>query len=128
MHSQIQITFNPRRATLRLEGELDLKDRVELRRRLEDVIALGCVRLDVDGTGVTFIDSGCLRELDAARARMTALGRSLVVRRASPVFERVADVADRRQLLPRPGSWASAPALTEASTARLVAGRASRGA
>jgi hypothetical protein len=48
---------------------------------------------------VTFIDSACLRELDDGKARLAKLARSLVVRRASAVFERVANLSGYRGLL-----------------------------
>lgn len=99
MHSRFFVTFSPPRATLYLAGEFDFSDRAELHRRIEDAIVLGCVRLEVDGAAVTFIDSACLRELDAGKTRLTKLGRSLVVRRTSPVFERVANLCGYRGLL-----------------------------
>jgi anti-anti-sigma factor len=99
MHSRFFITFSPPRATLYLAGEFDITDRAELHRRIEDAIVLGCVRLEVDGAAVTFIDSACLRELDAGKTRLAKLGRSLVVRRPSPVFERVANLSGYRGLL-----------------------------
>jgi anti-anti-sigma factor len=99
MHSRFFITFSPPRATLYLAGEFDVTDRPELHRRIEDAIVLGCVRLEVDGAAVTFIDSACLRELDAGKTRLPKLGRSLVVRRPSPVFERVANLSGYRGLL-----------------------------
>jgi anti-anti-sigma factor len=99
MHSRFFITFSPPRATLYLAGEFDVTDRPELHRRIEDAIVLGCVRLEVDGAAVTFIDSACLRELDAGKARLAKLGCSLVVRRTSPVFERVANLCGYRGLL-----------------------------
>jgi anti-anti-sigma regulatory factor len=99
MHSRFFITFDPPRATLYLAGEFDLTERAELHRRIEDAIALGCVRLEVDSAAVTFIDAGCLRELDAGRVRLAKLGRSLVVRRTSPVFERVVTLSGYPGLL-----------------------------
>ena len=99
MHSRFFITFSPPRATLYLAGEFDITDRAELHRRIEDAIVLGCVRLEVDGAAVTFIDSACLRELDDGKARLAKLARSLVVRRASAVFERVANLSGYRGLL-----------------------------
>jgi anti-anti-sigma factor len=110
MHLRFLITFSPPRATLYLAGELDVDDRAELHRRIEDAIVLGCLRLEVDCAAVTFIDSGCLRELDAGKARLAKRGRSLVVRRTSPVFERAANLSGYRGLLTRPQtSGLSAP-------------------
>jgi anti-anti-sigma regulatory factor len=99
MHSRLFITFSPPRAALYLAGEFDLTDRTELHRRIEDAIVLGCVRLDVDGAAVTFIDSACLGELDAGKTRLGKRGRSLIVRRASSVFERAANLSGYRGLL-----------------------------
>ena len=113
MHSRFFITCNPPRATLCLAGEFDITDRAELHRRIEDAIVLGCVRLEVDGAAVTFIDSACLRELDDGKARLAKLARSLVVRRASAVFERVANLSGYRGLLTEPQtSGLSAPVVT----------------
>jgi anti-anti-sigma regulatory factor len=110
MHSRLFITFSPPRATLYLAGEFDVTERAELHRRIDDAIVLGCVRLEVDGAAVTFIDSACLSELDAGRARLAQRGRSLVVRRASPVFERVTNFSGYRGLLTEPQtSGLSAP-------------------
>jgi anti-anti-sigma factor len=99
MHSRFFITCNPPRAALYLAGEFDLTDRAELHRRIQDAIVLGCARLEVDGAAVTFIDSACLRELEAGMTRLAKRGRSLVVRRASPVFERAASLSGYRGLL-----------------------------
>ena len=99
MHSRFFITFSPPRATLYLAGEFDITDRAELHRRIEDAIVLGCVRLEVDGAAVTFIDSAWLKELDTGKTRLAKLARSLVVRRASAVFERVANLSGYRGLL-----------------------------
>jgi anti-anti-sigma regulatory factor len=90
MHSRFFITFSPPRATLYLAGEFDVTERAELHRRIDDAIVLGCIRLEVDGAAVTFIDASCLRELSAGKARLARLGRSFVVRRTSPVFDRAA--------------------------------------
>jgi anti-anti-sigma regulatory factor len=113
MHSRFFITCNPPRAALYLAGEFDLTDRAELHRRIEDAIVLGCVRLEVNGAAVTFIDSACLRELDAGKARLAKSGRSLVVRRASPVFERAANLSGYRGLL----TQSQAPGLSVPVTA-----------
>jgi len=122
MHSRFFITFNPPRATLYLAGELDVTERAELHRRIEDAVVLGCVRLEVDGAAVTFIDVGCLSELDAGRTGLATLGRSLVVRRTSPVFERVANLSGYRSLLTEPQTSGSSAPVT-APDGRTAFGR-----
>lgn len=87
MHSRLFITFNPPRARLQLSGKLDAGARGKLQRRLEDAVRAGCVRVEVDCTAVTFIDVGCVLELELVRDRLADLGHALVVRRSSAAFD-----------------------------------------
>lgn len=80
-------------AGLRVVGELDLSSRQHLRALLAELVARDVERVRLDLTGVTFIDCGCMAELDQCRRDAVASGRRFEVTGASAVVVRVAELA-----------------------------------
>jgi len=85
VYSQLLVTFGQRQAVLSVGGEIVAEAHVELARRLEDAVAVGCMRLEVDLADVTGIDDASLRELAFMKMRMEQSGRTLVVRGTPPL-------------------------------------------
>lgn len=83
----------PRRARLRVEGELDLATHDELRHRLRALCRRPCRVLELDVAEVSFVDAGCLRALDEARQVLAARGGRLEVVAASHCFALVSHLA-----------------------------------
>lgn len=80
-------------AGLRVVGELDLGSRERLRTLLVELGGTDVSRLWLDLEGVTFIDCGCMAELEHARRNALAVGRQLELTGASPTFLHVAALA-----------------------------------
>jgi anti-anti-sigma factor len=93
MHTELGITCDPPKARLRLSGEFDLSTN----ERVSDLFGLaearGCRHVELDLSGVSFIDVGTLYVLDAQRRRITSGGGSFVVVAESPCYRRVCDMA-----------------------------------
>jgi len=100
MASQLFLSLTPTRTGLHLIGEFDLAQRRALRRRITEALALCGQELDVDASKVTFVDCGTLWELERAQRQLARDGGRLTVRLASPIFRRVAMLADYPELLP----------------------------
>lgn len=100
MAAQMLLSFTPTRTTLHLIGELDLAQRRDLRRQLIDALAVCGDSLEIDASKVAFVDCGSLWELERAQRELARHGGRLTVRLASPIFRRVATLADYPELVP----------------------------
>ena len=80
-------------AGLRVVGELDLGSRERLRILLAELAGRDVPRVWLDLEGVTFIDCGCMAELDQCRRDIVAAGRMFEVTGASTAVARVAELA-----------------------------------
>jgi anti-anti-sigma factor len=100
MASQLLLSFTATNASLHLIGELDLAQRRALRRRVVEAVDLCGQDLQLDASKVTFVDCGSLWELDRARQELARRGGRLTVRAASPIFRKVALLADYPELVP----------------------------
>lgn len=100
MASQLLLSFTSTSASLHLIGEFDLAQRRALRRRLVEALALCGHELEVDTSKVTFVDCGTLWELERAHQELLRRGGRLTVRLASPIYRRVALLADYPELVP----------------------------
>jgi len=87
------IALDPPNAHLKLTGELDAFAAVQLRERVYEAVADGCLDYAVDASEVTFIDAGGLGALVGLTNKVTPLGGSVVVCAASTTFRWVADLA-----------------------------------
>ena len=82
-----------------LSGELDLSAREALERALDQALATGLHRVDLDLASLEFIDAGGLRIVEAAAARAVEDGREFMVRRPSKVTRRLLVLTDLEWLV-----------------------------
>lgn len=75
-----------------LEGELDSYSSEEFRNWLADQAGSGCLRVEVDLDGVTFIDSAGLAALLAGTKWLRGRDGDLVLRRPRPAASRVFEI------------------------------------
>ena len=80
---------HPDLGMLSVRGELDISTSGMLERELGDLLESGAERLEVDLSGVVFIDSSALSALVGARERATRRGLQLVLVSPSPACEKV---------------------------------------
>jgi anti-sigma B factor antagonist len=78
--------------TVRVRGELDIATAPLLRSALDGVYARRPARVEVDLSGVTFLDASSLGTLIAARRRLAAQRAVLVLVDPSPIVRRVLDI------------------------------------
>jgi anti-anti-sigma factor len=93
MHTELGLTCDPPKARLRLSGEFDLSTNEQVADLFELATACGCHDLELDLSGVSFVDIGTLNLLDAHRRRVTSAGGSFVVVAESSCYRRVCDLA-----------------------------------
>jgi anti-anti-sigma factor len=91
MTSDLGFTCDPPTATLRLSGELDLNAYEQVTDLFWLVAACGCHDLELDLSGVSYVDAGTLYLLDAQRRRVTSDGGSFVVIAESSTYRTVCD-------------------------------------
>lgn len=88
MEVTVALHSHGRTATVLLSGELDLASTTELDRAIDDLLAAGCARIEVDLSELGFCDSFGLNGLVRARNRCRARGGTLeVVNPAGEVAE-----------------------------------------
>jgi hypothetical protein len=123
VYSQLLITFASRHGLLRVAGVLDDTGRRQLRRRLEEAIGAGCLRLDVDCAQVRHVAPETLRDLTTARSELERRGGELVVRTPSLIFSRAVRLAGREDLLASPARRPGRGRASADSPARIRPGR-----
>lgn len=100
MYSQLLISYPVRQGTLRVADVLDGEAEADLQRRIDDAIAAGCTRLDVDCRRVVQVGWGSLAVLSAAKAYLESAGGALRVTKASAAFRGAAQAAGLHELVP----------------------------
>jgi len=85
--------------TARVTGEVDLATASDLRQRLEAVIDAGTGNLEIDLSGVTFLDSSGLLVLLAARQGLHDTSRRLTVLNPSRAVHRVFELSGLIEVL-----------------------------
>lgn len=88
----MQIThpsFRSPDAAVHAAGDLDIFDALQLRRALSDAASVGCTRIDVDLSGVGFVDVSALGLLSRAWQDLGRSGSRLVLVASSPRFQRM---------------------------------------
>ncbi len=103
MRTEFTFSCEPPTARLRVSGELDISSTDQLRDVLACLRLEGCTRLEVDLSGVVFIDAGSLRVLHREQLRLMIAGGDLEVVDASPCYRLVSGLAGYDSLLPVPG-------------------------
>lgn len=95
MPFRIIVTEAPPEALLTLDGELDIAAVTRLRAAVHDSLGRGALRVVIDLSGVTFLDSGGLWELIFCRHLVDGARRTLVVTGRSAAVERLVRIIDR---------------------------------
>jgi anti-anti-sigma factor len=75
-----------------VRGEVDIATAPLLRAVLDTVVGRRPTRVEVDLSGTTFMDAQALTTLSAVRRRLASRHATLVVRRPSPVVERLLEL------------------------------------
>ena len=89
MDFSLSTDASPPEAVVTAAGELDIFTAMQLSERLQDVIDVGCRRVQLDLAGVTFADAAALRVLDRFHRQLTAMAGTLSVVSWSPPLLRL---------------------------------------
>jgi len=87
---------------IRVAGDLDIGTAPRLIATVVDLIDEGCGRIDLDCSGVAFIDSAGIRALVVSRNEATQRGTILELVAASPSMSRVLEMTGLSSLLAAP--------------------------
>jgi anti-sigma B factor antagonist len=88
----IDLTIDPPTATLATEGELDIFSARDVAVSLRDAMALGCSRVVIDVSGVSFVDASALGVFVRLKAVLDAGGGTLEFGAVSPRFQRLCTI------------------------------------
>ena len=86
-------------ARVTLRGELDLDRAGALAEELSALTNQGATAVELDASGLNFIDSSGLRALLSAREQLDSAGASFRLTAVSPAVERVLEMTGTRVLL-----------------------------
>lgn len=92
MDLAIDLTIDPPTATLATEGELDIFSARDVAISLRDAMTLGCSRIVIDVSGVSFVDASALGVFARLKAVLAASGGTLEFGAVSPRFERLCSI------------------------------------
>lgn len=90
---EIDRTVDPPTATIAAEGELDIFTARDVALRLHDALALGCSRVVVDVSGVSFVDASALGVFARVHAVLAAEGQTMEFAATSPRFVRLCSIS-----------------------------------
>ena len=88
-----------------VRGEVDIATAPLLRAVLDGIYAARPRRVEIDLSGVTFLDSHALTTLVAARRRLAAVGAALVLRQPSRPVTRVLAISGLDRVFETSPSW-----------------------
>jgi anti-sigma B factor antagonist len=94
---------------LGLYGELDLSTRPQVEEALARAEEWTPATIEIDLSGLTFLDSTGVHMAIEAHERATAVGRELVLLPASPLLQRIFELTGTEQRLPFRGRAAKLP-------------------
>ena len=83
------VSASPDARTLVVRGELDISTSASLRNNIDDALDSGARRVEIDLSGVVFMDSSALSTLVGARERAAGRGQTLSLLRPSPACSKV---------------------------------------
>lgn len=89
----IDVTIDRSTATVTAGGELDIFTARDVAIRLHDAVALGCSRVVIDVSGVSFVDASALGVLARVHAALAAEGRTMEFVATSPRFVRLCSIS-----------------------------------
>lgn len=99
-YTQLTLTANRRDDALDVivTGDLDHDSAPGLRGQLEDSASDGVTQVNLDLSGVTFIDSAALQVFVSAAAELSKRGGALTITAASPLVTRILGVTGLEDL------------------------------
>jgi anti-sigma B factor antagonist len=89
MHFTIDMTLDPPAGTFAANGELDIFTAHDVSLGLREALALGCSRIVIDVSGVSFVDASALGVLARTHALVAADGGTIEFAAVSPTFRRL---------------------------------------
>ena len=89
MDFAIDMSLAPPTGTLAANGELDIFSAQDVAIGLRDALALGCSRIVIDVSGVSFVDASALGVFARVHATLAAEGGTMEFVSASPQFQRL---------------------------------------
>lgn len=89
----IDLTVDPPTATLATNGELDIFSARDVVISLRDAMTLGCSRIVIDVSGVSFVDASALGVFARLKAVLDAGGGTMEFGAVSPRFQRLCSIA-----------------------------------
>jgi anti-anti-sigma factor len=103
-HDSITITthVDGDSATIELAGELDLHAAGQLSEAITEVLEASPSTIGIDARGLTFADSGGLRELLQGRSDAESRGTTLRLTHLSEALDRLLDMTGLRKILHDP--------------------------
>ncbi|MER7306787.1 STAS domain-containing protein [Streptomyces griseoluteus] len=99
-----------------MRGELDLVSGEQIRGRLVEALTASPNRLELDLSGVSFCDCAGLNVLLELRHRALSQGKTVTIRAASPVVDRLLDLIGAQKLFAPERSWCTEPASSGAAS------------
>jgi anti-sigma B factor antagonist len=90
---EIAVAIDHSTATIAADGELDIFTARDVAIRLHDALALGCSRVVIDVSGVSFVDASALGVLARAHAILAAEGQTMEFVAPSPGFVRLCSIS-----------------------------------
>lgn len=103
MDLAIDLTIDPPTATIAADGELDIFSARDVAVRLHEALALGCTRVVIDVSGVSFVDASALGVFARVHAMLASEGQTMEFAATGPKFVRLCSISrlDRLFGLPR---------------------------
>lgn len=89
----IDVAIDRTTATIAANGELDIFTARDVAIRLHDAVALGCSRIVIDVSGVSFVDASALGVLARAHAVLVSEGRTMEFVATGPRFVRLCSIS-----------------------------------
>jgi anti-sigma B factor antagonist len=89
----IDVSIDRSTATIAADGDLDIFTARDVAVRLHDAVAVGCSRVVIDVSGVSFVDASALGIFARVHAMLTAEGRTMEFVATSPRFVRLCSIS-----------------------------------
>lgn len=93
MDFEVDLTIDPPTATIAADGELDIFTARDVAVRLRDALALGCSRVIIDVSGVSFVDASALGVFARVHTMLAAQGQTMEFAATSPRFARLCTIS-----------------------------------
>ncbi len=98
----IDVSIDHPTATISADGELDIFSARDVAVRLHDALALGCTRVVIDVSGVSFVDASALGVFARVHATLAAEGQTMEFAATGSRFVRLCSISRLDQLFGLP--------------------------